>query len=102
VKKKKSVRPDRVTASEWIKRLKRIEDIPLRRTVGYIVWWDYVADRQRDSMELFEWLEQYSMDGQPTPGEIIEGLLSLGVDIETATRRSKVGSASQRTGETHE
>jgi hypothetical protein len=77
-----------VETEEWIKRIDTIEDIPLRRTVGWIVWWDYVADRLPGSLELWMILSQYPMDGQPTPEEITRGLVSIGFDEKIAAKRS--------------
>ena len=74
--------------ADWMKRIKKIEDIPLKRTIGWIVWWDYVADRLDGSQDMWAWLSGFSMVGQPTPDEIARGLVSIGFDEKIAAKRS--------------
>jgi len=77
-----------VSTGEWMKRIRGIKDIPLRRTIGWIVWWDYVADRLDGSQDMWAWLSGFSMVGQPTPDEIARGLVSIGFDEKIAAKRS--------------
>ena len=76
-----------VTAKEWLARIKRVKDVVLRRTLGWIVWWDYIADTG-DSSILRDYLDQFDMAGQPKPKEIEQGLIQIGFHEEIARKRS--------------
>jgi len=76
-----------VTAKEWLARIKKVENVVLRRTVGWIVWWDYIADTE-DSSILRDYLNQFDMAGQPKPKEIEQGLIQIGFYDEIAKKRS--------------
>lgn len=82
----KSIHP-----SEWIQKIKKIEDDQLMRATARIVWWDIFADRefsnrwpQFDSLIKFDPRENEN----PVPRErLIEALIGVGYTPQFAAYR---------------